>query len=130
MIRRPPRSTLFPYTTLFRSLIAALVTEIGRQVERQIEGCFLAGAARQVPEPEVVVLPPVPVGARHVDTAARPVIRGRHIQGLDPLFLVSALSRAAGPHARPYAPLLQFTVALSGSPVGFERVLADCELTP
>src|SRR2546430_14285287 len=24
MIRRPPRSTLFPYTTLFRSLIAAL----------------------------------------------------------------------------------------------------------
>src|SRR2546422_5324434 len=25
MIRRPPRSTLFPYTTLFRSLIAALL---------------------------------------------------------------------------------------------------------
>src|SRR5262245_64225006 len=25
MIRRPPRSTLFPYTTLFRSLIAAPV---------------------------------------------------------------------------------------------------------
>src|SRR5437667_5615038 len=24
MIRRPPRSTLFPYTTLFRSLIAAV----------------------------------------------------------------------------------------------------------
>src|SRR2546422_3618389 len=24
MIRRPPRSTLFPYTTLFRSLLAAL----------------------------------------------------------------------------------------------------------
>ena len=113
-----------------RPLIAALVTEIGRQVERQIEGCFLAGAARQVREPQLVVLLPVPVGARHVDTAARPVIRGRHIQGLDPLFLVSALSRAAGPHARPYAPLLQFTVALSGSPVGFERVLADCELTP
>src|SRR3989441_11676270 len=26
MIRRPPRSTLFPYTTLFRSLIAACLT--------------------------------------------------------------------------------------------------------
>src|SRR5438105_8535218 len=26
MIRRPPRSTLFPYTTLFRSLWAYLVT--------------------------------------------------------------------------------------------------------
>src|SRR4051812_50168228 len=25
MIRRPPRSTLFPYTTLFRSLVHALV---------------------------------------------------------------------------------------------------------
>src|SRR2546425_2485867 len=27
MIRRPPRSTLFPYTTLFRSATAALVAE-------------------------------------------------------------------------------------------------------
>src|SRR5256885_12678733 len=26
MIRRPPRSTLFPYTTLFRSTLAALMT--------------------------------------------------------------------------------------------------------
>src|SRR3712207_8712387 len=30
MIRRPPRSTLFPYTTLFRSLVVA-----GRQVEQR-----------------------------------------------------------------------------------------------
>src|SRR2546426_6096298 len=27
MIRRPPRSTLFPYTTLFRSLIATRIME-------------------------------------------------------------------------------------------------------
>src|SRR2546430_9146108 len=27
MIRRPPRSTLFPYTTLFRSLVAGSSTE-------------------------------------------------------------------------------------------------------
>src|SRR2546430_12489157 len=26
MIRRPPRSTLFPYTTLFRSVVSASVT--------------------------------------------------------------------------------------------------------
>src|SRR3712207_8293201 len=26
MIRRPPRSTLFPYTTLFRSLVASMLT--------------------------------------------------------------------------------------------------------
>src|SRR2546430_7232525 len=31
MIRRPPRSTLFPYTTLFRSLVAP--SEIGPQLE-------------------------------------------------------------------------------------------------
>src|SRR2546430_3267688 len=31
MIRRPPRSTLFPYTTLFRSQIAA--SEAGRKAE-------------------------------------------------------------------------------------------------
>src|SRR2546430_5498141 len=29
MIRRPPRSTLFPYTTLFRSRLSALVRELG-----------------------------------------------------------------------------------------------------
>src|SRR2546427_6995017 len=28
MIRRPPRSTLFPYTTLFRSQLTTLVTPI------------------------------------------------------------------------------------------------------
>src|SRR2546428_13447197 len=30
MIRRPPRSTLFPYTTLFRSHAAAVLREHGR----------------------------------------------------------------------------------------------------
>src|SRR2546422_9201195 len=34
MIRRPPRSTLFPYTTLFRSLLLA-PAERGRQPARQ-----------------------------------------------------------------------------------------------
>src|SRR2546430_12043129 len=31
MIRRPPRSTLFPYTTLFRSLAVATAVEAGYQ---------------------------------------------------------------------------------------------------
>src|SRR5437899_7821226 len=31
MIRRPPRSTLFPYTTLFRSSAGALVRDAGRR---------------------------------------------------------------------------------------------------
>src|SRR3712207_8713403 len=34
MIRRPPRSTLFPYTTLFRSILAVLVEELRSLDER------------------------------------------------------------------------------------------------
>src|SRR2546427_9306786 len=43
MIRRPPRSTLFPYTTLFRSLEA----DLGRRVvDAGIEQVALAGLGR------------------------------------------------------------------------------------
>src|SRR2546429_6142242 len=36
MIRRPPRSTLFPYTTLFRSTVAsASVRKLSRDLHRQ-----------------------------------------------------------------------------------------------
>src|SRR5258708_11515418 len=37
MIRRPPRSTLFPYTTLFRSREGALQAEANRLVVRRRE---------------------------------------------------------------------------------------------
>src|SRR5260370_20161539 len=40
MIRRPPRSTLFPYTTLFRSMekvFAGLSRDEMRQLERQLK---------------------------------------------------------------------------------------------
>src|SRR3712207_8609819 len=40
MIRRPPRSTLFPYTTLFRSVGGQEVVELVQDLER-----FLAGLA-------------------------------------------------------------------------------------
>src|SRR2546430_17337365 len=38
MIRRPPRSTLFPYTTLFRSLEPVLGLEPGAAGERAVVG--------------------------------------------------------------------------------------------
>src|SRR2546429_2566965 len=45
MIRRPPRSTLFPYTTLFRSRQAAGDAETAwlaaRHADEQMEGCTL-----------------------------------------------------------------------------------------
>src|SRR5438034_8568664 len=38
MIRRPPRSTLFPYTTLFRSLLGGIM---GRSTEKLLGGELL-----------------------------------------------------------------------------------------
>src|SRR2546428_7586265 len=38
MIRRPPRSTLFPYTTLFRSLLFLLATGLARADEPYARG--------------------------------------------------------------------------------------------
>src|SRR2546422_8345536 len=43
MIRRPPRSTLFPYTTLFRSRVAA-----GEHRERPPHGWVSPGLGRRV----------------------------------------------------------------------------------
>src|SRR5260370_30873143 len=39
MIRRPPRSTLFPYTTLFRSLPRSVVAPAVRLVVRRDAAC-------------------------------------------------------------------------------------------
>src|SRR2546422_4695867 len=38
MIRRPPRSTLFPYTTLFRSVEAARALAPGEELEHRLHG--------------------------------------------------------------------------------------------
>src|SRR5438552_13465458 len=51
MIRRPPRSTLFPYTTLFRSLLQKTdrpryqAFDVCDRSERESKGSFRAGAA-------------------------------------------------------------------------------------
>src|SRR3712207_8713698 len=44
MIRRPPRSTLFPYTTLFRSENPAALRIV--EAQEQLEDCALAGPGR------------------------------------------------------------------------------------
>src|SRR3712207_8927327 len=49
MIRRPPRSTLFPYTTLFRSLVEQ--QDLGLQGQRAGEHDALLLADRQVVRP-------------------------------------------------------------------------------
>src|SRR3989441_6605033 len=46
MIRRPPRSTLFPYTTLFRSNVGHGVAEIADAMARQArQVAYLSGTA-------------------------------------------------------------------------------------
>src|SRR2546422_4479057 len=46
MIRRPPRSTLFPYTTLFRSLIAVDgLRRKGGQTDREVLRALGSGCA-------------------------------------------------------------------------------------
>src|SRR5260370_31773015 len=44
MIRRPPRSTLFPYTTLFRSEIRNTVTKLGIALILFLAACTLTPA--------------------------------------------------------------------------------------
>src|SRR2546430_11018534 len=39
MIRRPPRSTLFPYTTLFRSALEQAIEDVGAAERRAAEAC-------------------------------------------------------------------------------------------
>src|SRR5690242_21547678 len=43
MIRRPPRSTLFPYTTLFRSTALALLDKVGLRDKADVAPDKLSG---------------------------------------------------------------------------------------
>src|SRR2546430_12953121 len=53
MIRRPPRSTLFPYTPLFRSPFFELTTAPGSQIK---DYALAVGRVRHVGEPVVAVV--------------------------------------------------------------------------
>src|SRR2546427_9575755 len=64
MIRRPPRSTLFPYTTLFRSDLDAAVGITGRLLRRRRPAA--AGARTAVAETAAG-----PPGARRGNLLAR-----------------------------------------------------------
>src|SRR2546430_9074057 len=54
MIRRPPRSTLFPYTTLFRSERAAVGKEVAVLDERRVRGVRTVAHAALDPRPAAV----------------------------------------------------------------------------
>src|SRR3712207_8659323 len=50
MIRRPPRSTLFPYTTLFRSEVAQRPQQVGLPLVRQQRRIDVRRLAEREPE--------------------------------------------------------------------------------
>src|SRR3712207_7232456 len=57
MIRRPPRSTLFPYTTLFRSQAAKLQAEGGRAfVSQALRPYVSAALAEQDPSRPTLIV--------------------------------------------------------------------------
>src|SRR2546425_6850716 len=58
MIRRPPRSTLFPYTTLFRSLALVCRCRVVAKAETRVEAPKIA--ARQPVLPETLAGRPAP----------------------------------------------------------------------
>src|SRR2546429_4529709 len=51
MIRRPPRSTLFPYTTLFRSLVGSVPLASAEVVFRTVAG-EIGDRLRRIPDGE------------------------------------------------------------------------------
>src|SRR2546425_9741808 len=65
MIRRPPRSTLFPYTTLFRSLVLVAVAQRKAGAVLQRHGVVAV-------EPGVELLDPVDVDDRRAVDAQEP----------------------------------------------------------
>src|SRR3712207_8052704 len=46
MIRRPPRSTLFPYTTLFRSVIVKIIGYISTIIRSDMNNVVTCGTCR------------------------------------------------------------------------------------
>src|SRR3712207_9526276 len=91
MIRRPPRSTLFPYTTLFRSRRSrqaggAHGQDVGQVVGDQAERVALvvAGVDAAVPRPAVEARRLVGVGAERVAHDRAPVVVGEPAADLGP----------------------------------------------
>src|SRR3712207_8409364 len=72
MIRRPPRSTLFPYTTLFRSVVVR-----AGELEQAL-ALDDRGAPQQVAAVPGRLLPPVQIAQERDAVVADEVLRRRH----------------------------------------------------
>src|SRR3712207_7447460 len=101
MIRRPPRSTLFPYTTLFRSQEAVLEVHEPRVPERRAAQERIRAPARHVrpvahvgaEEPLGAALRVQPIGAGATGRA-RARMNLRHANNYYGLFLLNKIIEA------------------------------------
>src|SRR2546425_13365088 len=76
MIRRPPRSTLFPYTTLFRSIVNPDQLLFTLQEDREIGGELYVNKGRGYVEAEQHPLDrTMPVDVVRIDSIYNPVRR-------------------------------------------------------
>src|SRR5258705_3648502 len=75
MIRRPPRSTLFPYTTLFRSLTASIAHEINQPLGAILVNAETADAILQSSSPDIAELRDIVKDILQDDRRASEVIR-------------------------------------------------------
>src|SRR5258705_12307712 len=75
MIRRPPRSTLFPYTTLFRSLTASIAHEINQPLGSILTNAETADAILQSSTPDIAELKDIVKDIVKDDRRASEVIR-------------------------------------------------------
>src|SRR2546430_13648096 len=83
MIRRPPRSTLFPYTTLFRSLVGNL-RDVHQAVAAGQDG-HESAEIHQARDLAFVHLTHLDIGGDELDAPLRPAPRGTpHPRELDP----------------------------------------------
>src|SRR5256886_5669661 len=89
MIRRPPRSTLFPYTTLFRSSTAAIMLALG---DTAFVDSALARVLRSGESREALLLSGLVALRRGQDTRARALLGRALIAGADTAETVAALS--------------------------------------
>src|SRR5438132_14245263 len=92
MIRRPPRSTLFPYTTLFRSLAAAVD---GKPPGHRGEPALVRGCRRTPVSTPLVAQPSY--GHQRSHAPSQTSARARRTHGVLPTRAPSSRERREGP---------------------------------
>src|SRR3989449_6898388 len=104
MIRRPPRSTLFPYTTLFRSYVLAHGAGAGMRhpflasVARALAGRGIATLRYQFPYVEAQARRPDPPGVLEATVRSAVAAAASAAPGLPLVAGGKTLGRPASPH--------------------------------